>query len=167
MSLVGKHTFQKASLERKGWAEGRVPQAPRDEGAVVAAQALCKPCVGKHYVTAESRPPVTPGQPHPQELRHKAGTHRLIRGDSKRPSGAPIPLPPSALLRWLWEVFLGSFSSAVPAKACFFTGRQTFNEGPSVVGVIILVLQELPSLFVINTGWGVPSTKNYHKKSQP
>lgn len=66
MSGVGKHTFRKASLERRGWAEGRVPQEPQDEGAEVAAQALCKPCTGKQYMTAESRPPVMPGQPCPQ-----------------------------------------------------------------------------------------------------
>lgn len=84
-----------------------------------------------------------------QELRHKAGTHRLIRGDAKRLGGALIPLPPSALLRCPWEVFLGSFSWAALDKACLFTWRQTFNEVPSLVGIIMLRSRNCPHYLLL------------------
>lgn len=111
-----------------------------------------KPCTGRLNVTAESRPPVVPGQPCPQGRAGAQTPSWDTQVDQRRRQAArwgPIPLPPSALLRWPREVFLGSFPSAAPAKTCLFTWSQTFNEAPSVAGIIILCSRNCPHYLLL------------------
>lgn len=111
-----------------------------------------KPCTGRHNVTAESHPPATLGQLCPQGHAGAETQSWDTQVDQKRRQAVrwgPIPLPPSALLRWPWEVFLGSFSSVARAKTCLFMWSQTFNEAPSVAGIIILCSRNCPHYLLL------------------
>jgi len=150
MSSVGKRTFPKDIPGKEG--PGRGLGAPRAPGQGCRDCSPSPPQAVQGKALCDSHPPVMPGQPRPRG--HAiAGTQSWdTQADQRRlqaTGGAPIPLPPPALLRWPWQDFVGSFSSSALAKACLFTWRQTFNEDPSMAGIIILCSRNRPHYLLL------------------